>query len=292
MSPHHNRRLTALALSTPLLGLGFAVLPATAAQAAPDGNTVIAVMETHEEGVRDYLTYASIGSWNTPLNILVNESADGTQLIYTVDDTREIEIQEGCTYPDAADLTKVRCEVARVENASLADFYLYDGDDKVTFTNNTSADITDIRLGDGDDTYTAGRADQIDADIRGDFGQDTITAGSGAMVKGGFGDDIITLMGWKGDVWGDAGNDEIQGSAGPDNLRGGEGADVIYGNDGDDYITGDQGNDSLYGGRENDTLYGNSGDDTIFGNSGDDYISGGPGEDTLSGGAGTNTVVN
>ena len=82
------------------------------------------------------------------------------------------------------------------------------------------------------------------------------------------GDDMIDSTGYGSEdapveLWGEAGDDEINGGAG---------SDLVYGNAGDDTIILDDGDDSAYGG---------AGNDTIYGGAGSDYLSGGDGNDTL-----------
>ena len=107
--------------------------------------------------------------------------------------------------------------------------------------------------------------------INGDFGNDTINAGSGDdAIEGNEGNDIIN---------GGAGFDSISGNTGNDTLNGGDNADSLNGNDGNDLINGDAGEDVLEGGAGNDTLIGGSVDDEIFGDSGKDIMTGGDGAD-------------
>ena len=107
--------------------------------------------------------------------------------------------------------------------------------------------------------------------INGDFGNDTINAGTGDdAIEGNEGNDIIN---------GGAGFDSISGNTGNDTLNGGDNPDSLNGNDGNDLINGDAGEDVLEGGAGNDTLIGGSGDDEIFGDSGKDIMTGGDGAD-------------
>nr|WP_269329504.1 calcium-binding protein [Kineosporia babensis] len=253
----------------------------------------------------DTYTYVNVGSSegrtrlfydgnigiSSRLDVILDETDD--KFVFTLKDNIEIRPYDGCAYPDAADNTKVVCEIPKsAEAPALAEFYLGNATDRVLYTNNTSGEnFTTFNLGVGNDYYETQRPEAPDAIIEGGEANDTILAGTGAVVYGGHGEDNITLVGGAGTVYGGDHNDTINGGAGDDTLHGEAGDDIIYGNDGDDYIVGGTGNDQLYGGRHDDTIYGNSGDDTIFGNSGDDYISGGAGVDTISGGAGNNTIV-
>ena len=67
-------------------------------------------------------------------------------------------------------------------------------------------------------------------------------------------------------------------------IDGFTGNDLIYGSRGKDELTGGTGKDSLYGAMSTDTLLGGAGDDLLFGESGADVLTGGPGRDLLSGG--------
>ncbi|MBM79352.1 MAG: hypothetical protein CMJ78_02005 [Planctomycetaceae bacterium] len=168
-----------------------------------------------------------------------------------------------------------------------------------------------VEAADGDDSILG--ATGLDVNLRGEDGDDTITAfagndtlegGDGAdSISGGDGNDSITgndgsdnLSGEIGldTVDGGDGNDVITGGDGNDNLLGGTGEDVINGNDGaddigggdgDDTIGGDDGNDTINGRIGNDVINGNDGDDVINGNSGNDVLNGDDGNDTVNGGA-------
>ena len=78
-------------------------------------------------------------------------------------------------------------------------------------------------------------------EIRGGYGNDTITGGDGDdTLDGDYGDDILT---------GGAGDDELWGNPGDDILSGGAGDDWLYGYNGDDiFVLGDktQGEDHVY----------------------------------------------
>lgn len=93
-----------------------------------------------------------------------------------------------------------------------------------------------------------------------------------------------------GEIRGRFGDDTITGSGGNDTLFGDSGNDVLNGGAGDDVLNGGAGDDTLRGGDGNDTIYGMSGIDRIFGGAGDDTIFGGDGPDTIDGGAGNDFI--
>ncbi|MBA2808212.1 calcium-binding protein [Streptomyces sp. KM273126] len=283
-------------LAAPLLLAGSAGAATSSATAELNGKQVV---------------YTAASGQTNKVTVTASKSSGLETITYVIDDVVPITAGSGCAYPDSADNTKVSCEVTTLESqdpyATLR-MVLGDGDDTVTYTNNTdqayyfaSIDLdagkdtltetpgvqgNDVNGGEGDDTLTV---DAVTV-VRGGGGNDTIHAGEGTIAQGGDGNDTIYSNGEEAAVDGGAGDDVIRGGADRQSLSGGDGDDEIYGEDGNDYLYGGKGDDFLYGGTGNDILYGNSGNDTIYGNSGDDELYGGPGQDTLSGGPGTNIV--
>lgn len=132
-------------------------------------------------------------------------------------------------------------------------------------------------------TQTWGYAD---SDIMGSSFRDTISAGAGADLIGGYGGgDRINAGDGADIVWGGGGYDRIFGDAGNDDLNGEGGNDVIYGGDGDDDLNGSAGSDDMYGGLGVDSFFGGAGYDEIAGGAGADFIYAGSGNDSLYGGA-------
>ncbi|WMS42633.1 calcium-binding protein [Acuticoccus sp. MNP-M23] len=128
-----------------------------------------------------------------------------------------------------------------------------------------------IDLGDGDDIFSGGAADEV------------VEAGGGAdNMLGGGGDDRLL---------GDGGNDFMRGGSGSDTLAGGADDDAIRGEDGEDVLNGNDGDDSLFGGNDEDRLNGGGGNDALRGDGGADRLIGGSGEDNLFGGAGCDRLV-
>jgi predicted ribosomally synthesized peptide with SipW-like signal peptide len=89
--------------------------------------------------------------------------------------------------------------------------------------------------------------------------------GSGYLIFGLGGNDVIT---------GSNQADCIVGGAGNDHLVGGNQGDVLLGGDGDDVLNGAGGDDTA-GGNGKDWLYGQAGDDELHGANGKDYLDGG-----------------
>jgi len=148
-------------------------------------------------------------------------------------------------------------------------------------------------------------------------------AGTGDVIFGNDGSDLIYAQSGNDVVDGDAGNDTIDAGVGNDEVVGDSGDDVIYGgvgNDlligqaGHDVIAGQQGGDTLVGGFYspnpnsnpdigNDILVGGDGNDVLLGDSGhlplvlgdntggDDQLSGGSGDDLLFGQVGNDDLL-
>jgi len=95
------------------------------------------------------------------------------------------------------------------------------------------------------------------------------------MIRGGEGNDILTLnsktSGW---LFGNGGKDILTGSNQADGLIGGDGDDTLYGNAGNDIFLGGAGKDKLSGGAGNDTIYAADNE-----------------KDTIDGGTGANTII-
>lgn len=178
--------------------------------------------------------------------------------------------------------------------------------------------------GDGNDVLTVSGGiynnTQFTNTIIGGAGNDTVVAYGGKYIKGGKGNDKISIDGkfagaakiygetGKDTLYGGYGNDYLSGGAdndylsgnnGKDTLVGGSGSDTLFGGYGkdilsggaaNDYLDGGNDNDSLNGGSGNDTLRGGTGKDKLFGSSGKDYLDGGEGNDSLNGGSGNDTL--
>ncbi|MER7377382.1 calcium-binding protein [Streptomyces lanatus] len=275
-------------------------LALTASIAALSGVAGAAPSSAHAERLNDRsIEYTAASGQANKVTVTATAAEGLASITYVIDDVVPITAGEGCTHPDAADPTKVSCEVATLESQDpypTLNARLGDGDDTVKYANATDQAyyMASFDLGAGRDTSTqTGGVDG--SQVLGGTGDDTITLGSSAVALGGDGNDTmrgadgtinmggngadrITAAGDESDADGGAGNDVIDGGAGRQRLNGGAGKDTVRGGTGNDWLYGDPGDDILYG---------NSGDDTIYGNSGNDKLYGGPGRDTLSGGPGT-----
>lgn len=137
------------------------------------------------------------------------------------------------------------------------------------------------------------RGTDLDEEIIGSLGDDTIRAGRGCDLVYGFaGDDIIDGQNGDDVVYGGEGTDDIAGGDGVDYLFGGDNVSLsglleeLNGEDGDDILIGGGGNDRLVGGDDRDN---ESDNDYLVGT---DYANAGVGEiDFLRGGDGADTFV-
>lgn len=146
--------------------------------------------------------------------------------------------------------------------------------------------------GSGNDEITVLPGTNIDVNLRGGAGDDTLVAmGAGvATLHGNEGNDRL-VGGSANDVLiGGIGNDEIRGGAGDDELYGNQGDDNLFGDGGNDFLDGSDGQDELDGGVGNDMLYGRAGNDVLQGSAGDDTLWGGADNDQLRGGLGSDIV--
>jgi len=181
--------------------------------------------------------------------------------------------------------------------------------------NQTGAeDAADTLLGGAgnDSIYSNGGADSIDGGGEEDYlyldrsastaSLSFVAASSGAATVIGDGTRIANIG--RFDVRGGTGNDRISlldgadvalGNEGADTLSGGAGYDVLYGGAGDDrleagadggYLYGDAGADTLVGSSENSGVW-----DYLYGGTGDDRIETGGGADQVAGEEGADTIV-
>ncbi|MFE7072791.1 calcium-binding protein [Streptomyces sp. NPDC057620] len=278
------RTARALSVLAPIVGIGLAVPLALAGTAGAAESTATAVV--NEYGWQ--LTYTAAPGQANDVAVTQSYNDDRTQYIYVIDDVVPITAGNGCSYPDSADRTKVTCAVENIESQSpyaALEADLGDGNDAGSVENRTDQifSYNSVELGLGDDKWTSGAGERVDgSSVKGGAGDDVITVGGYGSSLGGDGADTLTATG---------GGEILQGGAGDDVLRGGAGEQIIKGDDGDDTVYGGAGDDELYGGKGDDIVYGEAGDDRIWGNSGNDKLYGGAGTDTISGGAGTNVIV-
>lgn len=155
--------------------------------------------------------------------------------------------------------------------------------------------LHDVRLGAGNDTYTANPFGTdgvgLSGDVRGEAGDDHLTGGdAGEHFFGGNGNDTLAGNGGRDQLFGGNGDDQISGGDGNDLINGGAGNDFIDGGSNNDLINGGSGNDVIFAGQGNDRANGGNGDDFISGDAGNDRLSGGSGSDTLEGGQGRDVL--
>lgn len=188
---------------------------------------------------------------------------------YLVDDIVAITPLDGCTHPDAADLTLVRCTATMTLSGQL----IIDVNDLDDTVNHTGPNPALVGLGAGDDIA---------------YGYPGST---GSLVSGGPGNDLIYSGPGKHTVEGGNGDDFVSGVMGNDSVSGGPGNDEVFGDWGDDTLNGDAGTDTVYGGPGANTEYGGGGNDTLYGGNTADYLNGGTGNDTVEAGAGNDTLL-
>lgn len=132
-----------------------------------------------------------------------------------------------------------------------------------------------------------------------DFDEKLQTTGTGDIVFGGFGndvldgtnrDDVIDSGDGNDNIYAGEGNDVIHCGGGDNYVSAGAGDDIVYGGEGDSEIHGGWGNDKIYVRSGNNLIWGEFGDDLIHGGSGNDVILGGIGNDTIRGNAGNDLI--
>ncbi len=141
-----------------------------------------------------------------------------------------------------------------------------------------SANDDTFDLDDASYPLAAGPTYTVQAVVRGDDGDDTITGSSEDTAL------------YSESLFGDADSDEIDGEDGDDLIYGGTGVDTCYGGEGDDEIFGEGDGDFLYGGDGVDELWGGDGDDYMEGGLHADVLRGGDGDDEMYGGYGNDTL--
>ena len=128
----------------------------------------------------------------------------------------------------------------------------------------------DVTLQEGDDLYR-GYGGEVDGEVRGGFGNDTLNGGHERdQLLGGEDNDVIRGFGGDDLILGEVGSDDLYGQDGDDEVYGGDGFDHIEGGRGDDLLLGEANNDRIFAGAGNDTIFGGFGRDTMFGGDGRD----------------------
>jgi Ca2+-binding RTX toxin-like protein len=156
--------------------------------------------------------------------------------------------------------------------------------------------------GGGDDVISliASSTGYIGAAVDAGAGSDLVTVNFDGSIWAGEDDDAVYLSdAFRGEVYGDGGNDEIyvSGDCASPEIYGGAGDDRIDATENNHGVTihGDDGNDLIYGSRYGDRIYGDSGADVIFGGAGSDGIYAGDPDadgagDWIDGGVGSDTL--
>jgi Ca2+-binding RTX toxin-like protein len=146
--------------------------------------------------------------------------------------------------------------------------------------------LVSIKGGAGNDSLIGGNKT---CTLRGEDGNDTLSARGSCLLDGGADNDAIsiaeTFTGTR-TLYGGTGNDLITGGVSAETIYGDAGADTINGGAGNDSIIAGDGNDSVHGDNNNDVIYGDAGNDLLYGDDGNDWFEGGAGTDNLSGGNG------
>ena len=131
----------------------------------------------------------------------------------------------------------------------------------------------------------------IAAGIAAGDGNDHVALNFDGAIRAGAGNDTLDLRdSFRGEVYGEAGDDRIliAGQTIDAEIQGGDGNDLIdaSGNDYGVVIRGGLGDDTIYGSAFDDQLYGDGGNDVLFGNAGNDTLYDGT---TVHGGSGSDT---
>jgi Ca2+-binding RTX toxin-like protein len=166
------------------------------------------------------------------------------------------------------------------ENADTIEVSISMSDETMTFEGNTYEGVAYIFVHGygGDDTITVHSQDgpgAIGASISSGYGNDTVVLNFDGAVWAGAGNDSIRLTdSFRGEAYGDLGNDTIT-------IAGACVDAAISGGDGNDFIdcSGNLTGVIVSGGAGNDTIYGSAFDDQLFGDDGIDKLIGGGGRD-------------
>ena len=155
--------------------------------------------------------------------------------------------------------------------------YGYGGDDYISITSVDGPGLVGARVAAGE-------------------GHDQVTlAVDGGLWAGDGNDQLYLLNSFRGEVYGDAGDDymNISGACADAEIRGGDGHDYIdcSGNYYGVVVFGGNGNDTIHGSALADQLHGDNGSDVLDGGGGDDmFYSVGGGVDQINGGDGNDVA--
>jgi Ca2+-binding RTX toxin-like protein len=167
--------------------------------------------------------------------------------------------------------------------------------DNTTYTN---VEYIVVNGAGGDDTVSVMSEDgsgMIGAALVGGEGNDSLSLNFDGAIWGGGGNDSIHISdSFYGEVYGEAGDDQmfVTGECVDARIEGGDGADLIdcSGNHYSVMIFGGYGNDTLIGSDYDDQLYGDAGSDSVVGGEGNDTFYSSDNSDTLDGGNGADTA--
>lgn len=184
----------------------------------------------------------------------------------------------------------------------LAQVTRYQGTDGEDGGVRIEEDVTEYRLGAGDDYLEMWTRDTIETgEFYGGRGLDRILLElDNARVDLGTGIATGTLRGkdrrfeldsFESIRVSGTGHQRLFGSSGDDELAGGGTQVTIRGRGGDDTLVGSLNTDTLIGGRGDDFLFGSLGRDMLNGGAGADRLEAGAQRDTLTGGKGADTFV-
>lgn len=230
-----------------------------------------------------------------------NDSKHDWFNIYTIGGDDTIKLTLGATYVEAGDDNDT--VKSSIENNN--DIKLGDGDDSYTGNgfSNRNNHYDRVWGGNGDDTFTVATAV---SDYYGGDGNDTYnSAGYWNYFDGGSGrdtvsyqrqdtDDFLSGRGVKVnllDHYATTGGGREEVLYNVEDLIGTSADDTLGGTNGKNNIQGMDGFDILHGREGDDKLYGGHGGDNLFGDDGNDKLYGQRGTDLLDGGDGSDTFV-
>lgn len=196
--PISRRALRASALALVIgAGLTGPVALATTAGAAVSSATATAAVNEYDW----QLTYTAAAHQANKVTIAESYTSGHEAITYVIDDVVPIRAGHGCSYPVAADHTRVTCAVVALESQdpyAALEMSLGDGNDTVTSRNATGQVyyLNRIDLGSGNDRLTDNTG--LDGnEVVGGTGNDTITVGKLASVLAGDGNDTVNAA-WRG----------------------------------------------------------------------------------------------
>jgi Ca2+-binding RTX toxin-like protein len=267
------------------------------------------------------LVYEAAAGEDNGVTVSAEGNASGTTAL-VVGDLAGALPGPGCTRPNPADATHVRCPVPSGATAESFQATLGDRDDSLVLLATAVALIGNVDGGDGNDSIVSsgtmkggpGNDSMRGGDIGDLFDEENAGNGSDRIVGGG-GIDHLSYEGRLHSVTVDLQGDRDDGERGErdrvasdvEALTGGRGEDRLTGNRRDNELSGLQGADVLIGGRGDDGVYahdivrargrtadrlsGGPGDDRLTGSGGPNRMNGGPGRDFFAAGRGDDLIL-